>query len=116
VKYAIDPVGGKIGSLMVKALSRFGTLILYGVLDPAPLQLNYPDLLWKHATIHGFWMVEYATLHPEEVFPPFFLFFSVLFFLSHPHPSHPTIPLTPSHPLNILMHPSVGDKGIQRNC
>lgn len=56
VQYAIDPVGGKTASSMIKILGERARLILYGSLENAPLEFLSRELIRTGASIEGFWL------------------------------------------------------------
>jgi len=68
LKYAVDAVTGKLATLITKALSQGGTLILYGVLDrqsdfnPSPI-----DILRKVLTIKGFFLMAWERPNAHKV-------------------------------------------------
>jgi NADPH:quinone reductase-like Zn-dependent oxidoreductase len=45
--YAIDAVGGEMGSAMARALAYRGTMFVYGDLSDAPVAVHPVDFLWK---------------------------------------------------------------------
>lgn len=56
LRYAIDPVGGKTASSIVKVLGERARLILYGSLENAPLDFLSRELIRSGASIEGFWL------------------------------------------------------------
>jgi len=64
VKYAIDPVGGAIGSLIVKTLSKKGQYLAFGRLASEPLELDMGFLVNKGVSVTGFWLIEWIA-RPE---------------------------------------------------
>ena len=56
VKYAIDPVGGPLGSQVVRSLGHGGKLVLYGTLSDQPLSFSPRDLMSANGSIIGFWL------------------------------------------------------------
>lgn len=56
LRYAVDPVGGKTASSLIKVLGERSRLILYGSLEDVPLDLLSRDLIRSGARIEGFWL------------------------------------------------------------
>jgi len=50
----LDPVGGKTGTQLLSCLGVNGRFIIYGKLDPEPVQLHYPIIQYKSLTISAF--------------------------------------------------------------
>ncbi len=59
VTYAIDPVGGKTASAMVRCLGPNGRLMLYGTLSAEPISFSPRDLMSVGARVEGFWLSNY---------------------------------------------------------
>ena len=59
VKYAIDAVGGKTASTIVRILGERARMIVYGSLDRTPLDFMSRDLIRNGATLEGFWLARY---------------------------------------------------------
>lgn len=59
LRYAIDPVGGKTASALVKVLGERSRLIVFGSLDDAPLNFFSRDLIRTGASIEGFWLARH---------------------------------------------------------
>lgn len=59
VHYAVDPVGGKTGSALVKVLGERSRMILYGSLDEAPVGFFSRELIRTGTSIEGFWLARY---------------------------------------------------------
>jgi NADPH2:quinone reductase len=59
VRYAIDPVGGRTGTAMVRCLGDNGRLLVFGSLASEPTTFNPRDLLTHTATIEGFWLARW---------------------------------------------------------
>ncbi len=55
-RYAIDSVGGAVGTGISQALSRAGRMLVFGTLSNEPIQLAPRDLMTPGATIEGFWL------------------------------------------------------------
>jgi NADPH2:quinone reductase len=60
VRYALDAVGGAIGSQVVRVLSRGGRLIVYGTLAGEPLNVDPRTLMVGQKRIEGFWLSEWV--------------------------------------------------------
>lgn len=56
VRYAIDPVGGAIGTEVFRSLGERGTLVVYGSLSEEPIQVENRRLIAGRGTIQGFWL------------------------------------------------------------
>ncbi len=59
VRFAIDPVGGPLGSAVVKSLAPGGRMLLFGTLSNEPLSFSPRDLMTPGAEIRGFWLSNY---------------------------------------------------------
>lgn len=56
---AVDAVGGSLGGDMVKLLKPGGTMLVYGALSMEPLQLPGGQLIFRTATVRGFWLTDW---------------------------------------------------------
>lgn len=56
VRCAIDPVGGPLGSTMVRCLTTRGRLLTYGTLTDEPLTVQPRDLIGTQCSVAGFWL------------------------------------------------------------
>ena len=56
---AVDAVGGSLGGDMVKFLKPGTTMLVYGALSMEPLQLSGGQLIFRTATVRGFWLTEW---------------------------------------------------------
>lgn len=56
VRYAIDPVGGVVGSAMVRCLTSRGCLLTYGTLTDDSLSIPPRDLIGQQSRVEGFWL------------------------------------------------------------
>jgi NADPH:quinone reductase-like Zn-dependent oxidoreductase len=56
---AADAVGGALGGEMVKLLRPGGTMLVYGALSMEPLQLPGGQLIFRTATVRGFWLTDW---------------------------------------------------------
>ena len=59
VRFAIDPVGGATGSVVVKCLAPGGRMLVYGTLSPEPLSFSPRELMTPGASISGFWLARW---------------------------------------------------------
>ncbi len=56
---AVDAVGGSLGGDMVKLLRPGGTMLVYGALSMEPLHLPGGQLIFRTATVRGFWLTDW---------------------------------------------------------
>jgi len=61
VRFAIDPVGGAVGSAMVHGLGEQGRLIVYGTLSSEPLSFSSRLLMSHGSRVEGFWLSRHMT-------------------------------------------------------
>lgn len=66
VKYAIDAVGGKMGTFAFDVLSKNGTHASYGLLSGQPLEIKTDLLIFKHASLVGFLLYNWFKDEPKE--------------------------------------------------
>ncbi len=52
---AIDSVGGRASGALLALLGEGGVLVSFGALTGEPMQLSPADLIFKQATVKGFW-------------------------------------------------------------
>lgn len=62
---AADAVGGALGGEILKLLRPGSTLLVYGALSGAPLQLPGGQLIFRTATVRGFWLTEWKKRTPK---------------------------------------------------
>lgn len=55
-RYAIDAVGGSLGSALVNSLGRGGRLLAYGTLSGQPLSFHPRTLMTAGSSVEGFWL------------------------------------------------------------
>ena len=60
VAFAIDPVGGNLGSQVIDCLTDGGELILYGLLSGEPIRVDPRVLISGSKTVRGFWLADWA--------------------------------------------------------
>ncbi|MBS1766156.1 MAG: zinc-dependent alcohol dehydrogenase family protein [Acidobacteria bacterium] len=63
---ALDAVGGALGGEMVKLLRPGGTMLVYGALSMEPLQLPGGQLIFRTATVRGFWLTDWKKRASRE--------------------------------------------------
>jgi NADPH:quinone reductase-like Zn-dependent oxidoreductase len=56
VRYALDPVGGAVGSAVAAALGTDGHMLVYGSLSEEPISIHSRQLIAKRCRIEGFWL------------------------------------------------------------
>lgn len=64
---AVDAVGGALGGEMVKLLRPGGTMLVYGALSLEPLQLPGGQLIFRTATVKGFWLTDWKKRATPEI-------------------------------------------------
>jgi NADPH:quinone reductase-like Zn-dependent oxidoreductase len=60
VRYAIDPVGGEIGSQVVASLAHGGRCLVYGSLSDEPVSVHPRYLIGNDLRVEGFWLGAWA--------------------------------------------------------
>lgn len=60
VVFALDAVGGAVGSEVVRNLGRGGRMLVYGTLSGEPLQFDPRTLMVGQKRIDGFWLSEWV--------------------------------------------------------
>lgn len=63
---AVDAVGGSLAGEMVKLLRPGGTMLVYGALSMEPLQLPGGQLIFRTATVRGFWLTDWKKRSSAE--------------------------------------------------
>jgi NADPH:quinone reductase-like Zn-dependent oxidoreductase len=64
VRHALDPVGGELGSGIIKCLAENGTMLVYGSLANQPTCFDPRNMLTRNISIRGFWLGRHmASLH-----------------------------------------------------
>ena len=56
VPFAIDPVGGRVGSAMLNCLGERGRMLVYGTLSAEPLEFSSRVLMTTGSQVEGFWL------------------------------------------------------------
>ena len=64
---AVDAVGGALGAELVKLLKPGGTSIVYGALSMEPMQIPGGQLIFRTATVRGFWLTDWKKRASAEV-------------------------------------------------
>ncbi len=59
VRFAVDAVGGSVGSALVDCLGPGGRMLVYGTLSGQPLQFSSRQLMKNAASVAGFWLANY---------------------------------------------------------
>ncbi len=60
VPFALDAVGGALGSAVVRSLASGGKLLVYGTLAEEPLRVDPRTLMVGQKQIQGFWLSEWT--------------------------------------------------------
>lgn len=63
-RYAIDPVGGRTGTAMIRSLGDGGRLLAFGTLSPEPTAFDPRDLLGRGLRFEGFWLARWMAAAP----------------------------------------------------
>jgi NADPH:quinone reductase-like Zn-dependent oxidoreductase len=64
VRYAMDPVGGAVGTQVVQSLGDGGRAVLYGLLSGEPITVDPRFLITGAKRIEGFWLGDWAKRRP----------------------------------------------------
>ncbi|CAN5326014.1 zinc-dependent alcohol dehydrogenase family protein [soil metagenome] len=59
VKYALDPVGGDLGSQVVGCLAAYGQMLVYGALSGEATRVDPRFLITGSKSVSGFWLADY---------------------------------------------------------
>jgi NADPH2:quinone reductase len=62
---AMDAVGGAVGGQMMTLLKPRSTMLVYGALSMEPLQLPGGQLIFRVATVKGFWLTDWKLRTPK---------------------------------------------------
>lgn len=60
VRYAVDAVGGPLGSQIISCLGPDGRLVVYGTLSDQPLLFSPRELMVNNRRVEGFWLAEWV--------------------------------------------------------
>lgn len=63
---ALDAVAGKVGGLAVRALAEGATMLVYGGLSGEPLGIEAGALIFRRASVRGFWRTRWFELAPRS--------------------------------------------------
>lgn len=67
IHVGIDSVGGKAAGEVMSALATNGTLVVFGAMGSSTLEIASSDVIFKQATIKGFWGSVVSREMPVEV-------------------------------------------------
>lgn len=59
MKYGVDPIGGELGSSLIRALGENGRMVLYGNLSGEDVHFSSRTLMTAGARVEGFWLGKY---------------------------------------------------------
>ncbi|MDE2508898.1 MAG: zinc-dependent alcohol dehydrogenase family protein [Planctomycetota bacterium] len=60
VRYALDPVGGDVGTAMFDSLAADGRLVVYGTLSGEPIRIDPRRMIAGKRVVEGFWLGHWA--------------------------------------------------------
>jgi NADPH2:quinone reductase len=60
-RMAFDAVGGELTGRLVEAMGRRSEVLVYGALAMQPVSLNPGTMIFKGATVRGFWLSDWLT-------------------------------------------------------
>lgn len=66
VRYALDSVAGASGSRLAQALAPGGTLAVFGAISGQPLTLDAGALLFRGASVRGWWLAHWFRTSPPD--------------------------------------------------
>lgn len=67
IRAAVDSIGGQASGDLVGLLGENGLLVSFGSMEGAPMQIPSGDLIFKQATVKGFWgSTVIAQMAPEK--------------------------------------------------
>ncbi|MBX7221851.1 MAG: zinc-dependent alcohol dehydrogenase family protein [Blastocatellia bacterium] len=64
--FAIDAVAGEVGTKMAAGLGPDGIMLIYGAMDRTGVTVNPGAMIFKEATVKGFWLTRWLSLAPPE--------------------------------------------------
>lgn len=68
IKRALDSVAGRASDELMDLIADEGWLISFGALSGRPMQIRADNLLFKRATVKGFWAAKPSTFHtPDQI-------------------------------------------------
>jgi NADPH:quinone reductase len=56
VRFAVDPVGGKTGSAVLRSMALGGRMLMFGTLSGEPITISPRELMTRDVTLAGFWL------------------------------------------------------------
>ncbi len=66
IRAAIDGVGGTSSGELLSVLGERGLLVSFGLMSGEPMQISSGDMIFKQATVKGFWLAKIAPVLPPE--------------------------------------------------
>ncbi|MDO1581938.1 zinc-binding dehydrogenase [Rhizobium oryzicola] len=66
ISVAVDSVGGKASGDLLSLLGENGLLVSFGLMSGEPMQISSGDLIFKQATVKGFWLGKLMETMPRE--------------------------------------------------
>lgn len=66
VTKAIDAVGGETGAAALRALSRGGVMLVYGLLSGKPTPIDGGRMIFNSTTLRGFWLGDWMRTAPPD--------------------------------------------------
>ena len=66
LRKAIDAVGGETGAAVMRALSRGGVTLVYGLLSGEPTPVDGGRMIFNSTALRGFWLGEWMRSAPPE--------------------------------------------------
>lgn len=64
--YGLDSVAGELTGEMLSIMNENATLVVFGALSNKPLRIDFQDVIFKQATVRGFWgLRKFADLSNE---------------------------------------------------
>lgn len=73
VRFAVDPVGGEIGTGVFESLAPSGTLLAYGSLTGEPIRVNTRLMISGRRVLRGFWLGHFMRSRSKAAALPLFL-------------------------------------------
>lgn len=66
IRAAVDSIGGSASNDLLELLGENGQLVSFGTMTSDPMQISPGNLIFKHATIKGFWASKVSAAMPEQ--------------------------------------------------
>jgi NADPH:quinone reductase-like Zn-dependent oxidoreductase len=73
VRYAVDPVGGDIGTGVFESLGASGTLLAYGSLTGEPIRVDTRLMISGRRVLRGFWLGHFMKSRSKAAALPLFI-------------------------------------------